>query len=98
MGVPVVALNGNRHSGRVGASLLTSIGADELIGDDIDEYIRIAMRLAHDRSHLAQLKSALRRQMAASPLCDAPKFAGKIERAFRFMWRRWCEESTNSAD
>jgi protein O-GlcNAc transferase len=98
MGVPVVALNGNRHSGRVSASLLTSIGATDLIGGDIDEYIRIAVRLARDRPHLAKLKGALREQMAVSRLCDASGFARKIERAFRLMWRRWCEETPNSAD
>ena len=92
MGVPVVVLNGDRHSGRVGASLLTSIGADELIADDIDEYLSIAVRLAKHPAYLAQLRSALRGQMAASPLCDAPQFARKIERAFRVMWRHWCEE------
>jgi predicted O-linked N-acetylglucosamine transferase (SPINDLY family) len=44
MGVPVVALNGSRHSGRVGACLLTSIGAGDLIGNDIDEYLLLMIK------------------------------------------------------
>ena len=96
MGVPVIALNGDRHSARVGASLLTSIGRSDLIGHDIDAYIRIAARLAGDRPRLASLKSALRGQMAASPLCDASQFARKIERAYRFMWQRWCAPRASS--
>ena len=95
MGVPVVTLRGDRHSGRIGASLLTSVGLDELIANNVEEYVDIAMRLAHDRSRLAHLRNSLRAQMGASPLCDAPRFARKIETAYRSMWRLWCEENPN---
>jgi predicted O-linked N-acetylglucosamine transferase (SPINDLY family) len=92
MGVPVVTLRGDRHSGRVGASLLASVGLDELIAHDVNEYIDVAVRLAHDPSRLVHLRSSLRAQMAASPLCDAPGFAHKIESVYRSMWRHWCEK------
>jgi predicted O-linked N-acetylglucosamine transferase (SPINDLY family) len=93
MGVPVVTVRGDRHSGRVGASLLTGVGLNELIAHDVEEYIDIAARLAHDRARLVHLRSSLRAQMAASPLCDAPRFARKIEAAYRSMRRLWCEET-----
>jgi protein O-GlcNAc transferase len=92
MGVPVVTVRGDRHSGRVGASLLSTVGLDALIAHDIEEYVSIALRLAHDRSRLTHLRGSLRAQVAASPLCDAPSFARKIESAYRSMWRHWCEE------
>ena len=75
MGVPVVTLRGDRHSGRVGASLLASVGLDDLIAHDVDEYVDIAVGLAHDRARLVHLRSSLRAQMAASPLCNAPSCA-----------------------
>ena len=34
---------------------------------------------------------ALRGRMAASPLGDGPAFARKLEDAYRFTWRNWCE-------
>ena len=90
MGVPVVGLRGDRHSARVGASLLTSIGLDELVAQDIEGYLDIAVRLAHDQSRLAKLRATLRARMAASPLCDSHSFARKMEGAYRSMWRIWC--------
>lgn len=95
MGVPVVALRGDRHAGRVGASLLGRVGLADLIADSVDDYVEIALALAGDPRHLEALRSSLRPRMKASPLCDGPAFARKIEAAFRVMWRRWCEASDN---
>ena len=36
----------------------------------------------------------LRAQVAASPLCDAPRFAANFERVVRDAWRRWVESGT----
>jgi predicted O-linked N-acetylglucosamine transferase (SPINDLY family) len=91
MGVPVVALRGDRHASRVGASLLTQIGLPDLIADSIGAYVEIAVALAGDPARLADLRHSLRLRMAASPLCDAGGFARKTEHAYRTMWQRWCE-------
>jgi predicted O-linked N-acetylglucosamine transferase (SPINDLY family) len=93
MGVPVVCLRGERHSGRVGASLLAAVGFEELVAKDVETYIDIAVRLAHDKQRLIDLSGSLRTKMAGSPLCDAHGFARKMERAYRSMWRRWCEDA-----
>ncbi len=91
MGVPVVTLRGDRHAGRVGASLLSQIGLTDLVADSVENYVEIAAALAGDRERLTDLRGSLRPRMAASPLCDGPAFARKIEAAFRRMWRGWCE-------
>jgi predicted O-linked N-acetylglucosamine transferase (SPINDLY family) len=90
MGVPVVTLRGDRHAGRVGASLLTQIGLTDLIADSVEAYVETAAALADDPARLAELGQSLRPRMAASPLCDATAFARKIEAAYRTMWQRWC--------
>ena len=90
MGVPVVSLVGDRHAGRVGASLLTRIGLEELVAGDEEAYLRIAAALAADPGRLARLRLGMRERLLASPLCDAAGFARRIERAYRIMWRRWC--------
>ena len=92
MGVPVVALRGDRHAGRVGASLLTQIGLTDLIANSVEEYVDIALALACNLGRLDELHRSLRPRMAASPLCDGRAFARKIEGAFRTMWQYWCND------
>ena len=89
MGVPVVALRGDRHSGRVGASLLNQIGLPDLIANSVDEYVQIALELASNAQRLDDLRCSLRARVAASPLCDERAFARKMEAAYRTMWERW---------
>jgi FkbM family methyltransferase len=93
MGVPVVALAGDRHSARVGASLLTAIGMTELLARDVKGYVAAATALAKDRARLAETRRTLRARMAGSPLCDARRLAREIERAYRAMWRAHCAKA-----
>ena len=91
MGMPVIAVLGDRHAARVSASILTRVGLEDLIAADPAAYVRIGTRLAADPARIAHIKSTLRATMAASPLCDAPAFARRMEGAFRRMWTDWCE-------
>ena len=93
MGVPVVTLRGDRHGGRVGASLLSQIDLTDLIANSVEEYVEIALTLANNPGRLEELRRSLRPRMAASPLCDGPAFARKMEAALRAMWQHWCEVS-----
>jgi len=94
MGLPVVALRGDRHGARVSASFLTRVGLEELIAEDLAAYVEIAVRIASDPARLTQLRHGLRPRMAASPLCDAKGFAREVEQAYRTMWRRWCGQGS----
>jgi predicted O-linked N-acetylglucosamine transferase (SPINDLY family) len=93
MGVPVVVLAGARHSGRVGVSLLNAVGLGGCIAGDGEDYVRIAVDLARDPERLAELRAGLRPRMAASPLCDGPRFARSFEGALRDLWREACERA-----
>jgi predicted O-linked N-acetylglucosamine transferase (SPINDLY family) len=98
MGVPVVTLRGERHAGRIGASLLTHLGLTDMIADTVEGYVEIAVALAGDPARLNDLRRSLRPRMAASQLCDGPAFARKIETAFRTMWQNWCETTAVNRD
>jgi predicted O-linked N-acetylglucosamine transferase (SPINDLY family) len=87
MGVPVVTLAGNSHAGRVGVSLLTSVGMPGLIAAAQDEYVEAAVELAGDTARLAELRGALRSRMAASPLMDAATHTRELELALAAAYR-----------
>ncbi len=90
MGVPVIALRGDRHAARVGFSLLAAIGLPEFAVQSKQAYVEAAVGLANDLDRLTALRSALRERMRASPLCDADAFARNVETAYQDMWRTWC--------
>jgi predicted O-linked N-acetylglucosamine transferase (SPINDLY family) len=90
-GVPVVTVPGERPASRAGFGLLSTAGMPELVAASPDQFVQIAVDLASDLPHLAELRRTLRARMQASPLMDAPRFARNIEAAFRRMWQTWCE-------
>jgi len=88
MGVPVIALAGQVHRGRVGASILHHAGLDELLAEDVDAYVDKALALAGDLDALGALRGGLRERMGASPLMDAEASTRDLEQAYEEMWRR----------
>lgn len=90
MGVPVIALRGDRHVARVSASLLEAVGHPEWIADSTDDYVRLAAGLAADEAKLAQIRANLRGEMVSSPLLDHAGQAACFGEALRQCWRDWC--------
>ena len=90
MGVPVVTTLGDRHAARVSASLLHAAGHPELVARDADAFVQLAASLAQDRARLASLRTNLRGELRASPLCDAPAYAARFHAAIRDCWKQWC--------
>jgi protein O-GlcNAc transferase len=88
MGVPIIALSGDRHASRVGASLLTQAGLGSLIAEDVDSYIEKAVALANDVSRLEDLRNTMRTRIYKSALCDSEGFAKNMEQAFLSMWKQ----------
>lgn len=90
MGVPVVALRGDRLLSRQGENILKNVGLSRWIASDVDDYVRIATGVAHSLADLSGLRAGLRSQLQASPMMDSARFAGHFEAALRQMWQRWC--------
>ncbi len=90
MGVPVVGCRGTRHSGRVGASILTNLGlAADLLGEGAEDMREKAVALAHDLPRLTTLRATLRDILRASPGRQTMAFMADLEVAYRDMWRQW---------
>ncbi len=90
MGVPVIVLAGSCHAARVGVSILTGLGLEELVAQNRQDYIARAAALAADSDRLTALRASLRPRMQQAPLTDGPGFARSLESAYREMWRRRC--------
>jgi len=90
MGVPVVTLPGETMASRQSLSVLKSIGVEECIANDADDFVRRATALALDRARLSELRETLRPRMLSSTYCDAPRFVKDFEVTLRTLWREWC--------
>lgn len=90
MGVPTLTLAGERHAGRVGASLLSQVGLTDWIAASPGDLVEKAKALTRDRDALADLRAGLRDRLAGSSLCDAAGFSQKLESTYRRMWRDHC--------
>ena len=90
MGVPVITWPSLTFAGRQTMGHLRAVGFTETIARDPDDYVRIAVALAHDLPRLAAIRGGLRGQMAASPLCDGPRLAADLLALLREVWRRRC--------
>jgi len=95
MGVPVVAMVGDRHAARVGLSLLTAVGHPEWAIETEEGYIEKAVSLAQDRELRTRLRESLRSEMANSILCDHARQAARFETALREAWNDWCQSPQN---
>ncbi len=93
MGVPVITLAGDRHAGRVGASLLAAVGFQAGIASTPADYVLTARLLASQPELLATARRNLRADLARSPLRDHQGHARAIEEAYRAVWQIWCAQS-----
>ncbi len=94
MGVPIVALRGERGISRGCYSILKSLGADELIAYDPVDYVKLNVRLARDRPWRARLRETLRARLVGSPLMDSKQFVADLEARYRTMWRAFCTRAS----
>jgi len=87
MGVPVVTLAGNTHSGRLATSVLCQVGLEAMIAHTPEEYVARAVALAADQDRLAVLRSSLRDRMAKSRHCDGVAFTRGLEELLTALWK-----------
>ncbi len=85
MGVPTLTLVGNRHAGRVGASILTHMGLEDFNCTSGDSLIEQAKLFNSNRALLRDLRPTLRERMQASPLGQAENHAKHMASAFEQM-------------
>lgn len=90
MGVPVITYAGQTMVSRWSASMLRRLDLSSLIASSPEEYVSIASELVKDSTRLTTLRSELRGCVLHSPLCNGMMRTRHLERAYRYMWRRFC--------
>ena len=68
MGVPVLTLKGDRRSGQIGASLLTSASQQQWISETADELVEKAVSLTNDLDGLAKTRASMREALKGTAL------------------------------
>jgi predicted O-linked N-acetylglucosamine transferase (SPINDLY family) len=86
-GLPVLTCAGATFAGRVAGSLLHAIGLPELVTSSLEDYERLALRLAMEPPLLLEFRTRLAH---TAPLFDMARYTGEIEAAYGHMWERWC--------
>jgi protein O-GlcNAc transferase len=87
-GLPVVTCMGGAFPSRVAGSLLHAAGIPELVTGSLADYEALALQLARDPARLADVKSKLAANRAATALCDADAFTRNLEAIYTAMWRK----------
>nr|WP_153101587.1 glycosyltransferase family 41 protein [Paraburkholderia hayleyella] len=100
MGVPVLAMKGDRFLTHICESMLHTAGLADWIAVNHDDYIARALALTspNGQSRLTAMRATLRAQLVQSPLCDAPRFARNLEDALHGMWQQYVADADADAD
>jgi predicted O-linked N-acetylglucosamine transferase (SPINDLY family) len=88
-GLPVLTIMGGTFPGRVSASLLTSLGLDELITSSEEQYEALAIELVMKPKKLADIKLKLANNRLTTPLFNATLFTKHLEAAYTKMYERY---------
>lgn len=88
VGVPLLTRPGETFAGRVGASLLTTLGLPELIAATPEDYVERAVAIGNDPALVNALHDKLADQVATSPLFDMDRYTRDLEAAYAAMLER----------
>ena len=80
--LPVLTMAGRSFASRVSASLLNSIGLEELITYNKKDYERLAIEIGNSPNYSKELKDKLIKNKYSSPLFDSAKFTNNLENIY----------------
>ncbi len=87
-GLPLVTCRGKAFAGRVAAGLLSVVGLEELITDNLTDYEALALKLAQKPEFLQKMKEKLVKNLESSRLFDTDYYCRNLEAAYEEMIKR----------
>ncbi len=87
-GLPLLTCAGDSLASRMAGSILTTLGLSELVTTTLEDYERVAIRLAGDPEHLSVLRGRLLELRAKHAFFDTDRYRQHLEAAYLTMWKR----------
>ena len=85
VGLPVLTLCGRSFASRVGASLLSTLGLQEMVTHHLADYESLAVKLCKDPAQLLRLRQRVLQSPQRATLFDGKRLARQIETAYSQM-------------
>ena len=82
-GVPIITLKGKSFPSRVASSILTNVGLEKLIADNLDDYENHAVLLAKNIQEIKNLKKHLMNKKNLNKLFDSSVFTKDLEKIYK---------------
>ena len=80
MEVPVLTKSGKQFAARVCASLLNAVNLSELVTENINDYMSLAIELGKKKNKLLQIKRELKLGKKNKPLFDTKRYTKNFEK------------------
>ena len=68
------------------ASILNAVGLNELVLEDEDSYLKVALELGKSRKLVEEVKERLEANRFEKSLFDTQRFVKHLEKAYSKMW------------
>lgn len=98
MGLPIVALDGQRGTDASTARTLQGIGLGEWAADDEDGYVARVLALMDDPERLIEHRATSRDRLRATALMDYRTRTAELEKAYRLMWLNYLQGDKRCLD
>ena len=89
MGNPFITFSNRPGVGKIGSSILSTLGHSEWVATSEREYIQKAVNLASDIEKLNIIRNSLRKKMEQSPIMDHKGFVCELENTYETMWENY---------
>ncbi len=86
-GLPTVAMAGTDFVERIASAMMRLVGLEDLIADDLDQYVANAVGLAQDLNRLTTLRRELPARVASAPFTDPAVYARNFSDAIDAVLR-----------
>ena len=88
--LPIVTRFGKTLRGRMGASMLKSLSLDDLVVENTEEYIDLAIKLAQQSNVRQKYRQLIEQKMSAHPqFLDSHRFSNDTGKLLEELFHKW---------